>query len=453
MSAENEVSGIFSLPPLIVDRIDVALAEPKYMVTLRGQGRRLMIAPKIADVIAQLKQGKSLEEAARDLSEAWGREIGSEDLRFIIEQQMIPRGLAYVGDTAPLTPSLAFQSMKPEKRPIYARVLAGRFQWRLLGRDRVRKICSPLVILYEPLSIILAITLIAATRYMLYAMFDMPFLRQITARATPAEYLLTLALLLGVVLIHEFGHAAAQVRFGLNTGPIGFQLYHYIPAFFADVSNSWKLKSRQRIAIDLGGIYFQSIAASFLYVMYLKTDSIPFLAAAIASDVLCVIAINPLMKFDGYWLVADILAVPNLHEYSERVVRRTFAKLFGRPTKGPVPVRPVRAALLFTYAIVRNGFWLLLALWIVTKSSLVYRGASIVLSHFYSGILKGIETSDWALTFSSTIRMALFVLLLLTMLSLVFGVALKVAKLVRKALARTGLRKMSDQTIASPVQH
>lgn len=453
MSAENEVSSIFSLPPLIVDRIDVALAEPKYMVTLVGQRRRLMIAPKIADVIAQLKQRKSLEEAARNLSEAWGREIGSEDLRFIVEQQMIPRGLAFAGDSAPLTPSLAFQSVKAEKRPFYMKVLAGRFRWRLLRGDRVRKICSPLTILYEPLSILLAVTLIAATRYMLYAMFDMRFLRQITARATPAEYLLSLGFLLGVVLIHEFGHAAAQVRFGLNTGPIGFQLYHYIPAFFADVSNSWKLKPRQRIAIDLGGIYFQSIAASLLYVLYLKTDSIPLLAAAIASDALCVIAINPLMKFDGYWLVADILAVPNLQEYSERVVRRSFARLFGRPAEGPAAVKPGRAALLFTYAIVRNGFWLLLALFIVRKSSQVYRGASITLSHFYSGMLKGIEASDWALMFSSAVRMILFVLLLLTMLSLVFGVALKVARLGRKALTRMGIWKMPDQTIASPVQH
>jgi len=281
----------------------------------------------------------------------------------------------------------------------------------------------------------------------------MRFLRQITARATPAEYLLSLSFLLGVVLIHEFGHATAQVRFGLKTGPIGFQLYHYIPAFFADVSNSWKVKSRQRVAIDLGGIYFQSIAASLLYVLYWKTDSIPFLAAAVASDTLCLIAINPLMKFDGYWLVADLLSVPNLQEYSERVVRRSFARLFGRPVEGPAAVKPGRAALLFAYAIVRNGFWLLLALFIIRKSSHVYRGASITLAHFYTAILKGIETSDWALMFSSAVRMTLFLLLLLTMLSLVFGVALKVGRLGRDALTRIGIWKVHDQTLASPVQH
>lgn len=453
MSAENDIGDIFSLPPLIVDRIDVALAEPKYMVTLPSQGKRLLIAAKLADVISQLKQHKSLEEAARDLSETWGREIGSEDLRFIVEQQMIPRGLAFAAGTVPLTPSRGLQNRKATKGPFYLRALAGRFRWRLLRRDRVRDICSPLAILYEPLSIALAVALVAATRYMLYATFDLRFLRQITSRATPAEYLLTLGLLLGVVLIHEFGHAAAQVRFGLSTGPIGFQLYHYIPAFFADVSNSWKLKSRQRIAIDLGGIYFQSIAASLLYLLYLKTESIPFLAAVIASDTLCLIAINPLMKFDGYWLVADILSVPNLQEYSERVVRRTFARLFGRPAEGPAVMKPGRAALLFTYAIIRNCFWLLLAVFIVRRSSQVYRGASITLSHFYSAMLKGIETSDWALMFSSAVRMVLFVLLLLTMLSLVFGVIHKLARLGRKGLTRIGILKLSEQAIASPVQH
>ncbi|HLG17512.1 MAG TPA: hypothetical protein VJH03_23915 [Blastocatellia bacterium] len=450
----NDVSSTFSLPPLIVDRLDVALDASRYMVTLVGQGKRLMVTSKVADVIEQLKQHKTIEEAARDLSEAWGWEIGSEDLRFIIEQQLVSRGIAFAGDTAPRTPSLASQAAEVKKSPLYLRLLAGRFRWRLLPRNLVRRVCPPMSVLYEPLSIVLAVVLIAASRYMLYTTIDGEFLRQVTGRATAVEYLLSLVFLLTVVLIHEFGHAAAQVRFGLKTGAIGFQLYHYIPAFFADVSNSWKLKPRQRVAVDIGGIYFQSIAASVMFLIYMNTDYVPLLAAVVASDTLCLFSINPLMKFDGYWLLADILAVPNLQQYSERVLRLSVGRLFGRRAERPVmPVKAARATVLLAYALVRNIFWLLVAVMIVRGSSHLYSAASTTLSRFYSAALRGIEVSDWALVVSSVVRTILFVLLLMTMVSLLFGVSLKVMQLGRRALASAGVWKMSGGAVAGEAQH
>ena len=72
MSTEDEISYPFSLPPLTVDRIEVALSEPRYMVTLVGQGQRLIISPKLADLITELKQDKPIDEIARDLSAYWG---------------------------------------------------------------------------------------------------------------------------------------------------------------------------------------------------------------------------------------------------------------------------------------------------------------------------------------------------------------------------------------------
>jgi putative peptide zinc metalloprotease protein len=320
------------------------------------------------------------------------------------------------------------------KYPLYLRLLFGRFRWQMLHRKRVRKICSSFSVLYEPLSVFLALVLIVASRYLLYSTAGIHYLRQVVARATPGEYLLGLALLITVVFIHEFGHAAAQVRYGLKTGSIGFQLYFYIPAFYADVSNSWSLKPRQRVVVDIGGVYFQSLAASVLCMIYMKTDFVPLLAAVVASDTLCLVSLNPFLRFDGYWLLTDILAVPNLRETSERILSGGVRRLFGRNAEGPpVPIKKGRAIILASYAVVRNCFWLLLSLLIIKRASHIYIAASALFSRLFSQILKGVEVSNWALFSSSVIRSILSALLLLSMASLVVGVALRIFRILRAA--------------------
>jgi putative peptide zinc metalloprotease protein len=435
----------------------MALAEPHYMVTLLGPGKRFIIAPKLADVILQLERDKPLEEAARELSRAWELDINSEDLRFIIEQQLIPRGLAYPRGEAPADVKTALKANRQEARdkksPLYVRLLFGRFRWLLLKRKHVRKVCSSLSVFYEPLSVFLALVLIVSSRYLLYSTAGSRYLRQVVARATPDEYLTGLAFLVTVVLIHEFGHAAAQVRYGLNTGMIGFQLYHYIPAFYADVSNSWKLKPRQRMVVDIGGIYFQSIAASVLCLIYLKTEFVPMLATVMASDMLCIVSLNPFLRFDGYWLLTDALAVPNLRDNSEKVLSRSLRRLFGRAVEPPsVQVGAARTAILALYAVVRNAFWMLLAFFILRQAPRVYGAASLVISKFFAGILKGIEMSDWALFLSSAIRLVLSVLLVMTMISLIAGVGLKLFNLLRKAAMKVVPRPGRAQTAGDPVQ-
>lgn len=453
MSTEDAIGYPFSLPPMTIDRMEVALSEPRYMVTLVGQGKRMIISPKLADLLRELKEDKSLDEIARSLSASWGKPIGSEDLRFIVEQQMIPRGLAYARGEAPADAKTASERARKPKSPMPLRLVQGRFRWRLLNPRTVRKLCASLAVFYEPLSLILAGLLIVASRVLLYKDFDSHFFRQVVGRSTPNEYLISLALLILVVLFHEFGHAAAQIRFGLRTGPIGFQLYHYIPAFFADVSNSWKLKPRQRIAVDIGGIYFQSMMASIFYLIYLQTDFIPLLAAVIASDTLCVISINPFLRFDGYWLLADALSVPNLRERSERQFAGLLQRLLGRPSKHDLAaVSKIRGALLVAYAIVRNAFWLFLSFLIIRRASHIYASALALLKNFFSLIRRGIEFGDWALLLSSIIRMTLFILLLLTMISLIFSVSLKIISLTRKVFTRLAMRQPAAAALGNAAQ-
>lgn len=433
MSLTAKYSRPFALPALRVERLETALTEPRFVVTVEDIGRRFMVTPKLADVIVELQKGRSIEETAMALSDAWDQLITAKDLSQIIEQQMLPRGLAFPSNLlANRGDSLS------QKRPLYRRLLVGNFRWYFLNERAVEKICSPLTILFEPLSVLLAVILIAASRWMLYTTIDWHFYSQITGQTSPAEYLMGLGLLIALVLFHEFGHAAAQLCYGLRSGPIGFQLYFYIPAFFANVDASWSLRPRRRIVVDIGGVYFQAVATSMIYLLYLNTNFASLLTVTLVSDTLCLITLNPFLQFDGYWLLADALAIPNLQSFSQKALTDTFKQLFNGPTATKVrrTLGGWRRAIILTYAVLRNSFFLLMSVAIFINAHNLYSKAVANISIFLSGCLRGLKTLDISLVVSSLLRLILFLFLLMTVSILLRAVVMKSFRLARAAVCK-----------------
>jgi putative peptide zinc metalloprotease protein len=431
--------------------METALTEPRYMVTLVGQGKRLMIAPKLAQIIAQLQQKKTLEEAAQELSLLWGREVDAEVLRSVIEQQMVPRGMACPsGQAPPMTP--AARRLEAGRRPLAERLLVGQFYWRLLPPKLVGKICSPLTFCYEWFSVLLAVLMIVATRWLLYTTFDGGFIRQVMTEFTPNEYLMSLLLLVAVVLVHEFGHAAAQLRYGLPAGGIGFQLFHYIPAFFANVDASWGLKPHRRIVVDIGGIYFQALAGSVLFLVYLKTGSLPVLTTIVVSDVLILIALNPFLRFDGYWLVADVLAVPNLQVLSKKLLAQYWKRLRGVPGGADLPpLSKARARLVVAYGLLRKCFWLVVAVLLVLRARHIFAGVWGTLYGLAALELEGLRTGNLSLIAASLIRLVLFSLVILALGTVLVRTAWEWSKSVNSRL-RGALQRRSAGAVESVVR-
>jgi len=118
--------------------------------------------------------------------------------------------------------------------------------------------------------------------------------------------------LLGV-LFHEFGHITACVRHRAKQGGIGVGLYWIWPAFFADVRGSWVLTARERLQVSLGGLYFQSIYVAVLALIGMATGSPTTTVAIYITMLLMGNTLNPILKYDGYWILSDWLNVTNLH--------------------------------------------------------------------------------------------------------------------------------------------
>lgn len=137
-------------------------------------------------------------------------------------------------------------------------------------------------------------------------------------------------LAIGAVIItktwHELGHALACRRMGAECHEIGVMLLAFMPCLYCDVSDAWTLTSRRRrVLVALGGVYFEfllALAAAgawlFLAPGPLRVLSMYVVVTATISTLL--INLNPLLRFDGYYVLADAWGVSNLHQRSREAL-------------------------------------------------------------------------------------------------------------------------------------
>jgi putative peptide zinc metalloprotease protein len=138
------------------------------------------------------------------------------------------------------------------------------------------------------------------------------------------------------MLAHELGHASASMRYGVPARDIGFGLYLIYPVFYNDVTAAWSLTRRQRVVIDLAGVFFQFLVGALYVLVYRATGIEVFELAATTVFFLGLFVLLPIFKFDGYWLMTDLLGVVNL----SRQVRRVARHVRDRVRRRPVPRLP-----------------------------------------------------------------------------------------------------------------
>lgn len=153
-------------------------------------------------------------------------------------------------------------------------------------------------------------------------------------------------------LFHELGHAAACTKFGAKHGGIGFGFYLLTPVFFADVSDVWKLKPSERIIVNLAGIYFEMILASILLTLFLFNSQIAFLIIPCLLILSTLYNLNPLLRFDGYWVLVDATNIPNLQVKAFTLLTNKLKGI----RKMSFSLRTIKEAFLFIYGIVSVSF-------------------------------------------------------------------------------------------------
>src|SRR5215213_5189820 len=174
--------------------------------------------------------------------------------------------------------------------------------------------------------------------------------------------------------IHETGHASALVAYGCKQTEIGFGIYLYYPVLYTDVSEAWKLSRHQRATIDMAGVYFQSVFQLLLLGLFFIKGSLIPIYFFLFTDLITFRTMNPFLRMDGYWLVADLFGIYNLRQQSTKVIQHYFLKLFGvnRADRTPLhTLKPRARVALAVYSVLSTVFFFYICA-IMIRYSLLY---------------------------------------------------------------------------------
>jgi putative peptide zinc metalloprotease protein len=128
----------------------------------------------------------------------------------------------------------------------------------------------------------------------------------------PVGLLIVLGLTLGSAMFHECGHAAGCRYGGARPGKIGVGIYMVWPAFFTNVTDSYRLSRAGRLRTDLGGLYFNAIFMLALAGLYAATSSEILLLVIAVTHLEMLEQLMPFARFDGYFILSDLVGVPDL---------------------------------------------------------------------------------------------------------------------------------------------
>jgi putative peptide zinc metalloprotease protein len=182
------------------------------------------------------------------------------------------------------------------------------------------------------------------------------FLNTFVSYFTPLGFVyFTVALVIAKIL-HEFGHALAARRYGCSVRAMGLAVMMFWPILYTDTTDAWRLRSRRkRVYIGLAGMMVELGIASVCLLLWnfmpegvLRT--VLFMLASSTWLMTLAVNLNPLMRFDGYYVLSDLSGVENLQERSNAMGRWKIREwLFGFGEKAPEAGR--RWLIPFSYAV------------------------------------------------------------------------------------------------------
>ncbi len=193
-----------------------------------------------------------------------------------------------------------------------------------------------------------------------------------------------------VKVIHEFGHGLSCKAFGGEVHEMGALFLVFSPCLYCNVSDAWTLPSKwKRIIISAAGIYVEFMIACIATFIWWNSPAHPFINnLALSLMVVCSVSTfvfnaNPLMRYDGYYVLADWLEIPNLRDRSNRFLQRLVMDYcLGIEVQPEMYMALWRRVLFVVYAIVSYIYR-----WVITFSILYFM--SQFLKPYKLGVVSG----------------------------------------------------------------
>ena len=267
----------------------------------RGDGQVITLTPLLQQVMLAVDGHRTVDEVAEAVSAASGRLVRAEDVQQLVGASLRPLGLLLRAD-----------GTAPELRRADP-LLALRFRRVVTDPAVTRRLTAPFAALFTPrvvVPVVLAFGVIAG-----WVLFSQG-LAAATAQAfgNPALFLAVVVVTVLSAGFHEFGHAAAARYGGSTPGAMGFGFYLFWPAFYTDVTDSYRLGRAGRVRTDLGGLYFNALVVLAVFGIWWGTGWHAVLLIVATQILQMIRQLLPLLRFDGYHVLADVTGVPDLYQ-------------------------------------------------------------------------------------------------------------------------------------------
>jgi len=294
------------------------------------------LRPEAYEFVARLRADRTVEQVWKECLDRFPDTApGQEAVIQLLSQLYFSNLLQY--DTAADAAQLFERFKKRRQREVGSQFLNIMFmRFPLLDPDRF--LVKTLPVIGKLISPAGALLWLLVVGFGLNTVFDnWPALRDQTAGVLSPSNLPLLYLALVVVkTLHEFGHAYFCRKWGGEVHVMGVMLMIFTPVPYVDATASWGFRSHARRAlVGAAGMIVELFVAAVAAFVWARTG--PGVVHAIAHNIMLVASVstlifnlNPLLRFDGYYILSDLVQVPNLHQQATDQLRHlTERYVFG----------------------------------------------------------------------------------------------------------------------------
>jgi putative peptide zinc metalloprotease protein len=313
-SALGDVPRLARGTELIGEYQGSGFAEARYIVS-RGDGQVVQLSELLYRLAVLIDGHRDLEALGDDLGAMLEREVTGEQVKYLIGHQLRPTGIVEPAAQVSEVPGSGEPPAKPAGPPSRPDPLL-MLKYRVgLVPDRAVGVLARMFhpMFWPPVLLVMVggfvgldVAIVAAGG----ADQVVPAARELFYQ--PGLTLLVLALVLAAAAFHECGHVTACRYGGARPGVMGVGLYLVWPAFYSTVTDAYRLDRRGRLRTDLGGVYFNAVFMAAMSGAYLVTGAPWLLVTLVLMHIETMWQFLPSVRLDGYYILADLVGVPDL---------------------------------------------------------------------------------------------------------------------------------------------
>ena len=197
----------------------------------------------------------------------------------------------------------------------------------------------------------------------------------------------------GLKIAHELSHGLFCKHYGAAVREIGVIFVLFVPMGYVDATASLGFASKwRRIAVAAAGIYAEFFIAAVAAIVWARSS--PGIVSTIAHNVVftgtavtLLFNANPLMRFDGYYILGDLLGIPNLATRGRGWVRSGIAHLIlGHRVAPPAALRPFEDWLVAIYGLAAAAWQALVFAGLLVAASVTLRGGGLLFAVIAGGL-------------------------------------------------------------------